>query len=1597
MPHALLLFTLSVLGLRAAADPGQLKSQKQDAQDEACWFTPVGFSHVGKAVTAAGKGTGELQIIVRDRGTGKTTPCRINVVGPDGNYYQPRQNYLSRYALTGQWPKPGSWGNRAGKAPYRYLGRFFYSWGEATVAIPAGPIRVEVWKGFEYRPAIFRTEVSAGKTSKLELTIERSIPMAEHGYYSGDPHIHIPRESDRDEQTILDLFAAEDIRYGSVLGYNEPPGKYLGMMNKQDSPQQRGLGHRSILKRGDYQIISGQEYRSGTYGHLNLYLRDDLLLPGQTLNSDNWPVYGKIGQETQERGGYAIHAHGGYAQEIYADAAQGTVNAVELLQFGIYRGIGLEDWYHILNCGYRFPCTGASDYPACRTLGDCRTYVYHDQPPTFSQWLRGAVEGRSFVTTGPLLLLEVDGKKPGAVLAFGRDSLRSPESRRVVTARIKGRSEVAPVTNLELIVNGKSIAQKQVASSDGQGTWLELSCPVEVKEPCWIAARAFSKSPAGRPDAEAHTNPVYVYIDGKVPYDRASLDLWIERIDKQIAIHTKRTFPEKFKILDYFQRSRDLLLKIRSDGGLAANSDPAKIAKEMEAASLAVDGGNRKPTEKELKEFLKPVPAKSSQDALKTFETVDGFQMQLVAAEPMVSSPVAAAFDEDGNLYVAEMRDYPYKPSPGKKPIGQIRVLRDTTGTGVFDKSHVFAENLLWAAGIVPWKGGVFVAAPPDIWYMKATKGDFKADIIQKVYTGFGTGNQQAMLNNLQFGLDHKIYGSTAANGGTILPANNPHARPVSVDGKDFRFDPESGLFESITGTVQFGNTFDDWGNRFLCNESQPLIHVVLPQHYLARNPYLPVPRALANTVPGPVSIYRISPVEHWRHIRSSRRIARNIRPADGPGASHHVVDAGAGVTVYRGGAYPKEYYGTVFTGDAQNNLVHRRILVPNGVTFQSRRAHEKTEFVRSSDIWFRPVNFVNAPDGTLYCLDMSREILESIHIPLDVVKHLDLTSGRNNGRIYRMAPPGFRFPPPPRLSEATPAGLVAALESPHGWWRDTAHRLIYERQDHSIVPALEHLMTKSKLPQARLHALWSLHGLQALNDQMIQAALLDQTAGVRENAVCLAEPRLDKSPELLEKVLSLVHDADARVRFQVAFTLGETKDPRAVAVLAQMARQYGDDTWMRTAILSSVAESADQLLVDLLQEQTSANDAGLKALPARIAPEILELLTFISGVRNRPNAIRHLLDTIAASPSLTANETRLHHLILALGTGLKRAGSRFDLERTGAGPGAKLVGELMARARQEAVDTQIPERRRQEAIALLSCSPFSYAQETLKTMLEPSQSQLMQIAAVRAFSDYADPAVISLLLGSWHRYTPEVRSEVIKAMLAREDRTFAFLQAAERGETSIAQVDLRPRALLLKHRNEAICALASKLFGKESPNPRNTVIADYKSALGLRADAARGEKVFEKNCMTCHQLGPKGHAVGPNLTATSFREPEALLTHILDPNLYVPPNYIQYLVVDKQGRTFTGVIAAQTATSITLKRENDASDTILRNDIEELTSTGKSMMPEGLEKNVSKQEMADLLAFLKDAIAKYATDDEDIRARDHGTDPGLIEPEKRK
>jgi hypothetical protein len=597
--------------------------------DESMLFTPPGFTREGRVARASGQNSGRLEIRVRDAVTGRLTACRLNVVGPDGNYYQPETNYLAPYSLTGEWPKPGAWGNRREKAPYRYLGRFFYTTGVLEVAVPPGKSRVEAAKGFEFASVAQTIEIEPGQTKTLELRLTRTAGVSQFGCFGGDPHFHFPRKHDQDDNTMLDLLSAEDLHFGASLAYNEPMGPYAGFMDRLDSPQFRGLGLASVRERGGYILLSGQEYRSTTYGHLLLYLRDALVFPRQTFNADDWPVYGAVAGEAKKSGGLAIQAHGGYAQEIYADAALGTVDAVELLQFGIYRGIGLADWYDILNTGYRLPITAASDWPACRFLGDCRTFVFAGTWPSAKEWLRGATAGRSFVSTGPLVLLELDGQGPGA-----RFDQAGPGPH-AVTARIRLRCEVAPVTQAQLIVNGQVVQSWTIPTAQRQGAWWNAERRLELREPSWIAARAYSTTPGGQSDAEAHTNPIYFYLNGRAPYRRASLDTWLSRIEGQLSVHRQRDFAEKTRVLGYFEQARDTLLRIREQGGRGADERSSNPMGYAAAQELRPNGNPAVPQSGGAKREALPQPPllKSPGKTTNAIETLADFELDERAAE----------------------------------------------------------------------------------------------------------------------------------------------------------------------------------------------------------------------------------------------------------------------------------------------------------------------------------------------------------------------------------------------------------------------------------------------------------------------------------------------------------------------------------------------------------------------------------------------------------------------------------------------------------------------------------------------------------------------------------------------------------------------------------------------------------------------------------------------------------------------------------------------------------------------------------------------------------------------------------------------------
>lgn len=492
-----------------------------------------------------------VRIRILDTSTGTPTFCRVNVIGADGSFYEPDDHPLA------PWGSRRTYGGET-HGPSRYYGWFFYSDGDFVVRVPPGSLRIEAWKGYEFRPVRHTVSVGTDSPTAFELTLERTVPMAQHGYFSGDLHIHMDRRSENDDERALDLMAAEDIQYGFLLCMNDPKS-YHGEMHRQEWPQQRRLGAASTVIRDGHGIVSGQEYRSHTYGHICLLMQEELALSGTSVDPNNWPVFGHVAQKTRALGGFSFHAHGGYSQEIYADYVQQAADGVELLQMAHYRGIGLSGWYRMLNIGFRFPAVAGSDFPYGRTLGDCRTYVHATSRPDFEGWTRGAAAGRSFFTTGPLLLLDVDGRRPGDTIELERGRVGTHR----VKVRVRMQCEVTSVSHLDVILNGRTVARSSIAGRQPTGEWHELTCELNVTEPGWIAARAHGLSATGRPDAEAHTNPVYVYLDGKKPFDHADADWLIKKLDGRIKTLEQRDFPEKARAREFFDTSRTLLVELR--------------------------------------------------------------------------------------------------------------------------------------------------------------------------------------------------------------------------------------------------------------------------------------------------------------------------------------------------------------------------------------------------------------------------------------------------------------------------------------------------------------------------------------------------------------------------------------------------------------------------------------------------------------------------------------------------------------------------------------------------------------------------------------------------------------------------------------------------------------------------------------------------------------------------------------------------------------------------------------------------------------------------------------------------------------------------
>jgi len=950
------------------------------------------------------------------------------------------------------------------------------------------------------------------------------------------------------------------------------------------------------------------------------------------------------------------------------------------------------------------------------------------------------------------------------------------------------------------------------------------------------------------------------------------------------------------------------------------------------------------------------------EQALASFRLEPGLRVDLVAAEPMVADPVAIAFDERGRMFVAENRGYPTGPGEGKPPAGIIALLEDTNDDGLYDKRTVFADNLTFPNGVMPWRGGVFVTCAPDIFYLKDTNGDGRADVRKVVFTGFNAGSTtQLRVSHPTLGIDNWVYVTSGLVGGKVTSPDHTNRPPVEMP-TDFRFRPDLTDYEAADGKAQFGLSFDDFGHRFICMNRVQAQQVVLPSRYLKRNPHLGFGDTMQNLPENMLP----EPLKGHGAAARIYPISQNITTADSHAGT---FTAACGVTVYRGIALPEEYRGCVFSCDPAGNLVHYDRLLPAGATFKARRGREGIEFLASTDNWFRPVFLANAPDGALYICDMYRKTIEHPqYLPGDVRKHTDFDSGKGMGRIYRVVADTMNARATKiNLTKASPKALCAELNNPNAWWRETAQRLLIERREKSAIPFLKQMAGYSRTAIARLHALRTLDALGALADDQILHALADSSPGVRENAIQLAEARLKKSSRWVPLLIALADDPDARVRFQCALTLGELDDKRILPALANIAVRDADDRWARAAVLSSVGPHPTEFLHAL--RPFSSNSEGMSALWGELGRML--------GVGQPPeNLIAQLNEIAAAAENLRFPDQLTFTSGMAQGLRSRGFGgadrSALDNLLTTNSPATdsarSFVANLTERSLKVAADAQQPLQLRLAAVGLLGQVDYSIAGAVLLELVGLTSANDLQVAAVRSLGQMHDPALALALLERerWKSYTPAVREAVLAALMAKPQFHPALLSALETKAVPLGVIDSARRNQLTKQGEETTRQRATELFKNLQSGDRMKVYEDYKSVLALKSDPQNGRAVFKQHCSSCHRLDQEGVPVGPDLIGIRNQPKEAVLLHILIPEYEILPGFASYTVETRDGRTISGLIASESASAVALRQALGVEETIQRNNIAGFSSAALSLMPQEMEKNMSRQDMADLISYLK-------------------------------
>jgi putative membrane-bound dehydrogenase-like protein len=920
---------------------------------------------------------------------------------------------------------------------------------------------------------------------------------------------------------------------------------------------------------------------------------------------------------------------------------------------------------------------------------------------------------------------------------------------------------------------------------------------------------------------------------------------------------------------------------------------------------------------------------------LKSFRLRPGFRIELVASEPLLTAPVALAFDENGRAFVAEMPGFMDPVRPGAlPPVGRIRVLTGLNASGSFTNSSIYANDLPWPSAVVCFQGGVFVATAPDVLYFKDSRRDGVADLRRTVFTGLGGTNQlstRMLPNNFKWGMDNRIHGgSGGANGEAVIGPTPTRSGPVSLGGQDFAFDPFTTTITAEAGVAQSGLTLDSSGRKFTTSYLRPLQRPMIEPRYVDRNLFVPRPPLQIDVALPPVLAFSaVAP--------NSTEPAGNGQTVNGLFPTW-LTNACGGV-IFLGNALGTNLLGNFFVADPQAHLVHRMVLRDNGLnTVALPPPNERTnEFLVCSDPLFQPVQLLGGPDGALYIVDYH--------------------GGGENGRIYRIVLSDHKAAEPPLLSQATTSNLVVMLAHPDGWCRETAGRLLCERHDAAALPGLTNMLQNSRLPLARLHAFHVLSSLGWLTEPHVLRALSDPDERLREQGVKACDRFLTGgklSERLWTQLKKLPDDPSARVRLQLACLLGDFRHVERPAVQARLLAREPENLWIRAVVMNSLGEGAVEILTALAVEPKFTQD--------RAGRDFLLQFAVMIATRGRLDEVGSCLDFLTRANL----ESMDRYLILrGLGEGLMRTRSSLGL----LDPQERLK-PFFDEALALCTRVNVPDPVRVEAIRLLGVSPYDFdgIGDMLLLLLGTGRLGGVESAAISTLGRFNDKntekKLVPGLLLRWPMLAPAQRSEAIAAMLSRTERIPAVIQALEARKINLVEVPQIWVDFLRGYPDPEIRSQVMRLFGPgliERPEE----VKQFSRVLRLKGVSSRGHNIFLSRCASCHRVGTEGNPLGPDPSLAAIADKERVIRALVQPNAERTPGFTTTALQTRGGRVLIGLLAEENAETVTLKQPGNVSLVWPRNNIQFLTRQSWSLMPERFERSMSQQDVADLIEFL--------------------------------